>query len=191
VSVDVAAALRIAGVPTLATTGVSAGLLDAVKRPPMLIPSEGPDPIDMGLVGDVSEINAPLFERIAGAGLVLTLASLAGDREGRVFNINADTVATRVTAALHAAKLFLVSNVPGVLRDLNDPSSRIIRLNRSEARAQIEHGVIRAGMVPKVEESLALLDSGVDAIHIVGIEPPDSLLQEAEQPGSVGTVFEQ
>jgi acetylglutamate kinase len=190
VSVDVAAALRIAQVPTLATTGVSAGLVDAVRRPPMSVPSEGPDPVDMGWVGDVSEINTQLFERIAGAGVVLTLASLAGDREGKVFNINADTVATRVAAALRAVKLFLVSNVPGVLRDLNDASSRIVRLTRSEARAQIDQGVIRAGMIPKVEESLAMLDSGIDAIHIVGIEPPDSLVREAQQPGSVGTVFE-
>jgi len=190
VSVDVAAALRIAQVPTLATTGVSAGLVDAVRRPPMSVPSEGPDLVDMGWVGDVSEINTQLFERFAGAGVVLTLASLAGDRQGKVFNINADTVATRVAAALRAVKLFLVSNVPGVLRDLNDPSSRIVRLTRSEARAQIDQGVIRAGMIPKVEESLAMLDSGIDAIHIVGIEPPDSLVREAQQPGSVGTVFE-
>jgi len=190
VSVDVAAALRIAQVPTLATTGVSAGLVDAVRRPPMHIPSEGPDPIDMGCVGDVSEINTLVFEKMAGAGVVLTLASLAGDRRGRVFNINADTVATRVAAALRAAKLFLVSNVPGVLTDLNDASSRIVRLTRSEARAQIHQGVIRAGMIPKVEESLAMLDSGIEAIHIVGIDPPDSLLREALQPGSVGTVFE-
>jgi len=190
VSVEVAAALRMAGVRTIATTGVSAGLVEAVKRPPMRVPSQAAEPIDMGWVGDVAAINTSLFEMMAREGLVLALGSLAGDAQGQIFNINADTVATRVAAALKAAKLFLVSNVPGVLRDVEDPSSRIAKLNPLEARAQIAQGIIRGGMVPKVEESLAMLESGIGAIHIVGIQPPDALVQEVLHPGRFGTFFE-
>jgi len=98
-------------------------------------------------------------------------------------------VATRLAAKLRAAKLFLVSNVPGVLRDKNDPSTRIPTLTPAQARQQIESGAIVAGMVPKVEESLAMLDEGIDAIHIVGIKPAGALLQEAERAGSAGTAF--
>jgi acetylglutamate kinase len=189
VSVDVAAAFRLAGVPALGTTGVSAGLVDAVRRPPKPVTGAGPEPVDMGLVGDVVGIRTELFERLASAGLVLVLGSLGGDGQGNVFNINADTVATRLAAELKAAKLFLVSNVPGVLRDKDDPSTRMPRLTRAEAVQAIAMGSIVGGMIPKVEESLAMLEQGIEAIHIVGVEPASALLEEARQAGSRGTAF--
>jgi acetylglutamate kinase len=189
VSVDVAAAFRLAQVPAVCTSGVSAGLVDAVKRPPMVVSGGPPEPVDFGLVGDVTTVNVPLLERLSQAGVVPVMGSLAGDADGRVFNVNADTVATRVAAQLKAKRLFLVSNVPGVLRDKNDPSTRIPKLTAAEARAQIASGVIVGGMIPKVEESLDMLDDGIGAIHIVGLNPADAILREAREPGSAGTAF--
>ncbi len=189
VSVDVAAAFRRCGVPALCTTGVSAGLLEAARRPPKPVTGAGPEPVDMGLVGDVVGVRTELFERLAGVGLVPVLGSLASDAQGNVFNINADTVAARLAAELRAAKLFLVSNVPGVLRDKDDPSSRMPRLSRADAAAAIASGVIEGGMIVKVEESLAMLEQGIEAIHIVGVEPPSALLDEAQSAGSRGTAF--
>lgn len=190
VSVDVAAAFRKAGVPAVCTTGVSAGLVDARRRPPKVVSGAGPEPVDMGLVGDITSVDVALLERLAAAGVVPVLGSLAGDVEGNVFNVNADTVATRLAARLRAARLFLVSNVPGVLRDKSDPATRISRLTPSLAREQIASGAIQGGMIPKVEESLEMLAEGIGAIHIVGIDPPGALLGEARQPGLFGTVFE-
>jgi acetylglutamate kinase len=141
------------------------------------------------LVGDIAAVNVTLLETLAEKGVVVALGSLAGDGVGRVFNVNADTVATRVAGKLRAAKLLLVSNVPGVLRDRNDPSTRIPKLTPAEAKAQIGAGVIQGGMIPKVEESLAMLDEGIDAIHIVGLSPDSAILDEALEPGSRGTVF--
>ncbi len=189
VSIDVVSALRLARVPALGTTGLSAGLVEAVRRPPKVINGAGPDPIDLGLVGDVVSVNVELLEKLAAAGVVPVLASLSGDASGNVFNVNADTVATRVAAKLKAAKLLLVSNVPGVLRDRNDKSTRIPTLTPAEARAQIASGVIQGGMIPKVDESLAMLEEGIEAIHIVGIDPPEAILREAEVAGSHGTAF--
>lgn len=189
VSVDVAAAFRLSGVPALCTTGVSAGLVEAKKRPPSVISGAGPDPVDLGLVGDVTGVNTALFARLSDAGVVPVLGSLSGDAQGNVFNINADTVATRLAAQLGAAKLFLVSNVPGVLADKNDPKTRIPRLTPQEAKARIDSGVIQGGMIPKVEESLEMLEEGIEAIHIVGISPDDAVLREAEKAGSQGTAF--
>lgn len=189
VSVDVAAAFRMANVPALCTTGVSAGLIDAKKRPPKLITGAGPDPIDLGLVGDVADVNVTAFDKLAAAGFVPVLGSLSGDSTGGVFNINADTVATRVAAKLGAARLFLVSNVPGVLANKEDPTTRFPKLTPEEAKKQIDAGVIVGGMIPKVEESLAMLEAGIGAIHIVGTNPPSALLDEASSPGSAGTVF--
>lgn len=189
VSVDVASAFRKANVPALCTTGVSAGLVEATRRPPKVISGAGPDPIDLGLVGDVTKVDVAAFERIAQAGFVPVLGSLSADAEGNPFNINADTVATRVAAQLKAAKLFLVSNVPGVLRDKNDPKTRIPTLTPAEANAQISSGVIQGGMIVKVEESLAMLEEGIEAIHIVGVDPLTAILEEAKTPGAVGTAF--
>jgi acetylglutamate kinase len=189
VSVDVASAFRLAGVPALCTSGVSAGLLEATRRPPRPITGAGPEPVDMGLVGDVVAVRTEIFEGLAAAGLVPVLASLAADASGNVFNINADTVAARLAAELHAAKLFLVSNVPGVLRDKDAPSTRMPRLSRADAAAAIASGIIVGGMIVKVEESLAMLEHGIDAIHIVGVDPPEALLEEARSPGSRGTVL--
>jgi len=189
VSVDMAAAMRLAEVPALCTTGVSAGLLDAVRRGPKVITGAGPDPVDLGLVGDISTVDVAGLKRISEAGFVPVLASLGGDAAGNVLNINADTVATRVAARLSAAKLFLVSNVPGVLRDKNDPSTRMPRLTAAEAREQIASGGIAGGMIPKVEDSLAMLEEGIEAVHIVGIDPVTSLLDETREPGSRGTAF--
>lgn len=154
VSVDVAAAFRIAGVPAVCTTGVSAGIVDARKRPPRVISGAGDEPIDLGQVGDVTGIAVDLLEKLASIGLVPVLGSLAGDSNGAVFNINADTVAARVAAALGAEKLYLVSNVPGVLQE----KTTLATLTRAESKQLIETGVITAGMIPKVEEAFALLD---------------------------------
>ncbi|MCI0569145.1 MAG: acetylglutamate kinase [Myxococcaceae bacterium] len=189
VAVDVAAAFRLAGVPAVCTSGVSAGLVDAVKRPPMVVSGAGPEPVDFGLVGDVTRVNTDAFEQLAAGGLVPVLSSLCGDAEGRVFNVNADTVATRVAAQLKAARLLLVSNVPGVLANKDDPSTRIPKLTPADARAKIASGVIQGGMIPKVEESLEMLEQGIEAIHIVGLNPPEALLDEAAAPGSRGTAF--
>jgi acetylglutamate kinase len=189
VSVDVAAAFRMAGVQALCTTGVSAGLVEAVRRPPKPVTGAGTEPVDMGLVGDVVRVRTDVLEALAAAGLVPVLGSLGGDAQGNVFNINADTVATRVAAELRAAKLFLVSNVPGVLRDKDDVKSRMSRLTRAEAETAIRSGVITGGMIPKVEESLEMLEQGIEAIHIVGVEPSSALLDEAREAGSRGTAF--
>lgn len=189
VSVDVASAMRIAKVPALCTTGVSAGLVEAKRRPPVVVSGGPPEPVDLGLVGDVTRVDVPALEKLAAAGFVPVLASLSGDAEGGVFNINADTVATRVAAALKAAKLLLVSNVPGVLADKDDPATRIPSLTPARAKEEIAKGAIAGGMIPKVEESLAMLSEGIDAVHVVGIDPPDSVLAEATAPGSRGTVF--
>jgi acetylglutamate kinase len=189
VSVDVASAFRLAGVPALCTTGMSAGLIDAKRRPPKVMSGAGPEPVDLGLVGDVTGVNTEAFTRISDAGFVPVLGSLSGDAQGNVFNVNADTVATRVAAKLGATKLFLVSNVPGVLANKDDPSTRLPTLTPAEARAKIASGVIQGGMIPKVEESLEMLEEGIEAIHIVGISPNDAVLREAEKAGSQGTAF--
>ncbi len=188
VNVDLTAQLRAEGLRVVGLHGVSAGLVDAVRRPPRLIKGGPAEPVDLGLVGDVVGIDTGLLEALAAASYVPAIASIAGDSSGNVYNINADTIATKVAAALHAAKLLLVAGVPGVLADPKDPSTRIPRLDPEEVERLIESGIISGGMIPKVQDALGGIASGIDAVHICGAGPGE-LLAEASEPGSSGTVF--
>jgi acetylglutamate kinase len=188
-NVDLCAALGAAGAKPVGLHGASARVIQATRRPPTVYAAAGPDPVDLGLVGDVTGVGKDLLALLAGHGYVPVLACLGAGEGGAVFNINADTVANRVAVELGADGLFLISDVPGVLRDVTDPSSRIPRLTLAEGRALIAGGVVTKGMIPKLEESFAALAEGVRAIHIVGRLSPGDLVREATTPGSFGTVL--
>jgi len=189
VNVDLCAALVAAGARPVGLHGASARVVEAKKRPPKVMAGAGPDPIDFGHVGDVTGVNDHLVALLTSAGYLPVVACLGADASGHVYNINADTVANRLAVALDARALVLITDVPGVLRDVHDPSSRIPRLTQSEAKAAIESGVITKGMIPKIEESFAAIAEGVRAVHIVGKIARGDLAREARDPGSVGTVL--
>lgn len=193
-SVDVVAAALAAGVAgALGLSGVSAGLVSARRRPPARVSGGGEEPVDFGLVGDVVEIRTALVEHLWAGGYtpVINTLGVGLDTAGfacPVYNINADTVSSAIAGALKVDHLFLMTGVPGVLRDKDDPSTRIARLSAAEARGAIEKQVIVGGMIPKVEEALANLALGIGAVHILGANA-GALQAEAAAPGSVGTVL--
>jgi acetylglutamate kinase len=149
----------------------------------------GPDPVDFGFVGDVVGVNDALVSLLTNAGYVPVLACLGADDKGGLFNINADAVANQVAIRLDARALVLVTDVPGVLRDINDPSSRIGRMTITDGRRAIEEGVVTKGMIPKLEESFAAIAEGVRAVHIVGKLSRGDLSRAVNLPGEVGTVL--
>lgn len=189
-NVDLCAALIAAGGRPVGLHGASASVIEAAKRPPRVYGGAGPEPIELGLVGDVVAIRRELIELLLDHGYTPVLACLGIDGAGQALNINADIVANHVAKTLGASGLILVSDVPGVLRDVHDPGSRIARLTVTEGRALIERGVVTRGMIPKLEESFAAIADGVRRVHIVGKLGPGELLREARTPGSVGTVLE-
>ena len=189
VNVDACAALVGAGARPVGLHGASALTVQAVKRPPRVVTGGGPDPIDFGHVGDVTAVNEELLGLLSVAGYVPVVASLGADAAGNVYNINADVVANRLAVALDAKALVLVSDVPGVLRDVTDPGSRFARLSMAEGRKVIADGVVTKGMIPKLEESFAAIAEGVKAVHVVGRLERGQLAREVAQPGSVGTVL--
>ena len=188
-NVDLCAALLAAGARPVGLHGASGPVIRAERRPPKVYAGAGPDPVDLGLVGDVTAVGQDVLELLTRAGFLPVVACLGAGSDGQVYNINADTVANRIAVDLAAASLFLVSDVPGVLRDVNDPSTRIPRLTAAEGRALIESGVVSKGMIVKLEESFAALAEGVQRIHIVGKLRPGDLAEEAGTPGAVGTVL--
>ena len=189
VNVDLCAALVRGGCRPVGLHGASAGAIVAKKRPPKIIASVGPDPIDFGLVGDVTSINRELLTLLVSKGYVPVLACLGCDENGQTYNINADTVATQVAVATRARALVVVSDVPGVLRDITDPSSRITKMTKAEGDAAIASGIVTKGMIPKLEESFAAIASGVKSVVIVGKLARGELTRAVREPGSVGTVL--
>ena len=169
VNVDISAAFRAQSVPALGLSGVSAALVDAVKRPPRVVSGCGDDPVDFGEVGDVSGVNSEAIHRLLSVGFVPVISSLAATADGRILNINGDIVACHVATALPATRLVLVTSADGVFRDLSDPSSRFPRLTVSEARSLIDDGTVHSGMIPKLEEAFRVLDAGVPHVRICAI----------------------
>ena len=188
-NVDLCAILNAAGVRAVGLHGASGLVVSAKRRPPKVYPNAGPDPVDMGFVGDVVGFNLELLRTLWDAKYVPVIACLGADREGGVYNINADMVGNQLAAALTSDRLFLITSAPGVLRDINDPSSRLPQLTCAEARAAIKDGTVTGGMIPKLEEAMAVVDQGVGAIHILGKLAPGDLVRAVREPGSVGTTL--
>lgn len=188
-NIDTCAALLAAGAKPVGLHGASSLVVEAVRRPPAVLRGGPPEPVDLGLVGDVVGVNRELVALLHGAGHVPVIACIGAARDGSVYNINADVVANQLAIELTASALVLVSDTPGLLRDVRDPSSRIRRIGEAEALGLIDAGVITAGMIPKVEEAFAAVRGGVGRVHIVGCVGAGDLARELGEPGSVGTAL--
>jgi acetylglutamate kinase len=187
---DLCSALIAAGARPIGLNGTSSLAVRATKRPPRVVTGAGPDPIDFGLVGDVTGVNGELLELLWANGYVPVIACLAADESGQLLNVNADIVANQIGRRLQVDHLVLVTSASGVLRDIADPASRLPRLTMAEARAAIENGTVTGGMIPKLEESMAVLgDAGIEMVHIIGRIGRGDVLRAIEAPGAVGTTL--
>lgn len=150
---------------------------------------DGPagEPLDLGHVGEVTRVDRLTIDNLAYAGQVPVIPSMAVGADGHKLNVNADTAATAVAAALGADKLVVLSDIPGVLRDMQDPESLIHSLPAAEARRLISDGTIAGGMIPKIEGCLDTLARGVGKIHIIDGRLRHSLLLEIYTTSGVGT----
>ena len=189
VSVDLAAAFRAHGVEALGLSGVSAGLVEAVKRPPRVVSGCGEEPVDFGEVGDVIDVNADAIHRLLNAGFVPVISSLAATAAGRVLNINGDIVACHVAVSLQAKGLILLTKTDGVFRDLSDPSTRFPRLTVAEAQTLIDDGIVHSGMIPKLEEAFRVLRAGVSQVRICAIGGASILSEDQPVTTASGTLL--
>jgi acetylglutamate kinase len=183
-NVELCAALQARGVRAVGLHAGS-GVLRARRRPPRVLSGAGPEPIDMGLVGDVVGFDLPLLEALWAASRVPVMSSL-GLEGGAVLNLNADLVASQLAISLHASSLIAVTAVGGVRRDKDDPGSRIGRLTVAEARRAIADGTVQGGMIPKLEEAFAPLEAGVSRVQIVA---PGEIATAVQDPGRAGTLL--
>ncbi len=143
----------------------------------------------IGFVGEVSSIDTRLIETLIKAGHIPVISSVACDETGQAYNINADTVAGELAAALGAEKLILLTDIAGILEDYKNPDSLIRSLGIQQARELIEKGIVSGGMIPKVQCCVRSLAQGVRAAHIVDGRVPHSLLLEIFTDSGVGSML--
>ena len=141
-----------------------------------------------GLVGDVARVNPDLLEPLLKQGYLPVISSVAATPDGQSHNINADTVAGELAAAMEAEKLILLTDTPGILKDKDDPASLIRKLKLPEARQLIQDGIVAGGMTPKTECCIRALAQGVAAAHIIDGRVPHALLLEVFTDAGIGTM---
>ena len=143
----------------------------------------------VGFVGDVSNVRPDLVRTLAEAGYIPVISSVASDESGQAYNINADTVAGELAAALGAEKLILLTDAPGIMRDFHDPSTLISQLDIQQARDLISEGIVAGGMIPKVNCCVRSLAQGVRAATILDGRVPHALLLEIFSDMGIGTMM--
>lgn len=144
---------------------------------------------EIGFVGEVSTINTQLLEALIQGGHIPVISSVASDETGQVYNINADTVAGEIAAAMGAEKLLLLTDIAGILEDYHNPDSLIRSLTISQARELIHRGIVSGGMIPKVQCCVRSLAQGVRAAHILDGRVPHSILLEVFTNTGIGTMI--
>jgi acetylglutamate kinase len=182
------AALRRAGVRAIGVSGVDAAIVKARRRPPI----EAVDPgtgvsttVDLGLVGDVVEVDTEALLAFLHAGVLPILAPMSADNDGVVYNINADTVAVAVAKSMRADTWIVASNVPGV----RGPDGELISgLHVTDAVELIRSGVVTGGMIPKLEAAIEAVRGGVGSVRLVDGTAP-GVLASALAGASVGTLI--
>ena len=154
-----------AGARAVGVSGADGGLVVVSKRPPRRVDG---DVVDFGWVGDVEAVDPTLLLVLTAAGFVPVVASVCADAAGALYNVNADTVAFEVAAALRAGRLDVVTEAGGVRRDPADPGSLLRRMTAAEAEAGVAEGWIAGGMRPKLETARAALGRGVRSVRVCG-----------------------
>jgi acetylglutamate kinase len=159
----------------------------ALFAEPLRLVSEDGRKLDLGLVGQISNVNADLLKTLCGSGTIPVVASAAIDKAGGKLNVNADSAAGKVAAAVVAEKLVVVSDTHGIRTNIDDPESWVSSLDEEQIKDMIDAGVITNAMLPKVEACLTALEGGVKKAHIIDGRIEHSLLLEIYTVRGVGT----
>ena len=147
-----------------------------------------PDGVDMGQVGEIVEVRRKIVQVLCDADMIPVVAPIATDAEGGTWNVNADTAAGELAAALEAEKLVFLTDTPGLLRRAEDPDTLISQLPDSEVSRLREEGVIAGGMIPKIDACHKALSGGVRKTHIIDGRVPHALLLEIFTQTGLGTL---
>jgi acetylglutamate kinase len=169
-------------------SGVDAGLVRAHKRPPLAL-SAGGELIDFGFVGDIDAIDPTVLRKLLDNGLMPVVSPLSADQAGTLLNINADTVAAAIGAALGAEKLILCTGAPGILGSIDDAGSLISYTDLHGLERLRAEGRIADGMLPKAKAIADAIRGGVQRVHVVSYRSPEGILGEVFTNEGTGTLI--
>jgi acetylglutamate kinase len=167
---------------------VDAGLVRAHKRPPVQLHADS-EPVDFGYVGDIDAVDTTVLKKLLDNGLMPVVSPLSADENGTLLNINADTVAAALGAALGAEKLILCTGVPGILGSLDDPGSLISYTDLRGLKRLREEGRLADGMLPKARAIEDAIRGGVRRVHVVSYKSPEGILGEVFTNEGTGTLI--
>ncbi len=166
------------GGKAIGLSGVDGSMIEAVKRNEKL-----------GFVGDITNVNPGIIEDALEKGYIPIISTVGCDNNGNIYNINADTAAAKIAGALKAESLISMTDISGIMKDKNDPSSLISSLSIAEAEALMEDGTIKDGMIPKTQCCIDALNWGVKKVFIIDGRVPHSILIETLTNEGMGTMF--
>jgi len=192
INTDILAALRHRGIHAVGLSGIDGNIVHAERRPPKEVvdrrTGESTE-VDFGHVGDIIEIDASLLTVLLDHGYLPVISSLGADAEGKVFNINADTIASEIAVQLQAEKLVLLSDIDGIYLQGGKPETKLSRLTAAEAKQFIDRGTATGGMIPKLQSIIDILTRGVKSAHIINGNSRNSLLAEVFTDEGTGTMI--
>ncbi len=175
---DIVGAINLHGPLAVGLSGEDAGLITSVARDP-----------ELGFVGDVESVNPTILHQLLAEDLIPVVSTIGGSAEGQAYNINADTVAGALAAALQAEKVIYLTDVPGLLEDIDDPTSLIRTASAADLRGRIADGELTGGMIPKIDAAVAAVERGVPAAHLLDGRLEHVVLLELFSDEGVGTMI--
>ncbi|MDK2918871.1 MAG: acetylglutamate kinase [Candidatus Petromonas sp.] len=173
------------GIKAMGISGIDGNLIEAKPKD---MYKEGIK-IDLGCVGEVANVNTKLLIELLENEYLPVISPVGSDINGGVYNINADYVASAISSALEAEKLIFLTDIKGIYRDINDPSSFVSKLSIKEAQKYIDEGIIQGGMIPKTECSIKAIQSGTKNVHLIDGRMNHSLLLEIFTDDGIGTMI--
>jgi acetylglutamate kinase len=188
INTRVLAICRDLNIDAVGISGVDAGLVRAHKRPPVRLSADG-EPVDFGYVGDIDTVDTTVLKKLLDNGLMPVVSPLSADESGTLLNINADTVAAALGAALGAEKLILCTGTPGILGSVADSRSLISYTDLAGLRRLRESGQIADGMLPKAKAIEDAIRGGVRRVHVVSYRAPEGILGEVFTNEGTGTLI--
>ena len=188
INTRVLAICRDLNIDAVGISGVDAGLVRAHKRPPLALAANG-EVVDYGFVGDIDAVDTTVLMKLLDNGLMPVVSPLSADESGTLLNINADTVAAALGAALGAEKLILCTGAVGILGSVDDPGSLISYTDLRGLKRLRDEGRIADGMLPKARAIEAALRGGVRRVHVVSYLSPEGILAEVFTNEGTGTLI--
>lgn len=191
INTDIVSKFTAYGSSSVGLSGKDGSLLLAKKSSPQKVVEDGRElEVDLGYVGEVEEVRPEILEILTAEGYIPVISPIGLTGEGESLNLNADIVAGEIASALKAKRLIILTDVPGVLTDLEDPGSCIKKLKTTRIKGLQKKGIIRGSMLPKIEACRSALLGGVEAAHIIDGRVKHSILLELFTDEGIGTMVE-